>query len=150
MADVSSSSSSSSPDCRYGIELTKEISKYEVTGRPQAWRMRVYVSKYYGLNPNIFVYLRRPATSESGEYRDTFEAVASPVDLEEYPVAVPEPVPAPQFFRLSDIDLLARNITLLDETWEAIQNDRDELIRTLSKICELKLDEVSAYGYFPT
>jgi len=80
---------------------------------------------------------------------DTFEAVASPVDIEEYPEGDPNPLQDPPFYRLAEVDLISRNRALLDETWELIKSDRDELVRTLTNICELEEDEVSAYGYLP-
>ena len=145
--EQSSSSSASPSNCMYGLELTQEVSRYEVTGRPQAWRMRITVTDWYNVDPNIFVYMRT-GPEVQGSYVDTFEAVASPVDLEEYPAQAPDEDQEPPFFRMAQIDLISRNMTLLDETWESIKADRDELIRTLANICELETDEVSRYGDF--
>jgi hypothetical protein len=147
--EMSSSSSSVPADCCFGLELTRDISRYEVTGRPQAWRMRVRVTKYNNVDPNIFMFLRRGPDQSTGDFHDTFEAVASPVDLEERPAGEPRPDEDPPFFRLSDIDLLARSMELLEETWQSILQDRDELIRTLTTLCELDPAESNAYGCFP-
>jgi len=110
--------------------------------------MRITVTDWYNVDPNIFVYLRTGPEIQ-GEYVDTFEAVASPVDLEEYPAQAPNENQEPPFFRMAQVDLISRNRALLDETWEAIKADRDELIRTLANICEMETNEVSRYGDFP-
>lgn len=147
--EASSSSSSVPADCRYGIRLVQDISIYEVEGRAQAWRMRITVTDYYGLDPNIFLYLRTGPDAR-GVLVDTFECVASPVDISEYPAGTPDEDQDPPFYRLAEVDLLSRNRNLLDETWELIKSDRDELVRTLAAICELEENEVSDYGYLPT
>lgn len=147
--EASSSSSSVPADCRYGIQLTQDISIYNVDGRAQAWRMRITVTDYYNIDPNIFMYLRTGPDAQ-GNLKDTFECVASPVDIEEYPPGAPEEGQDPAFYRLAEIDLLSRNRALLDETWELIKADRDELVRTMAAICELEENEVSDYGYLPT
>jgi len=146
--EMSSSSSSTPADCRFGLELTKELGVYDVPGRQQAWRLRVTVTDYYNVDPNIFVYLRS-GTDDEGNQEDTFEAVASPTDLEEYPSGAPRESDSPQFFRLAEVDLLSRSEILLEETWDGIVADRDELIRTLVGICELQLSAVDRGGYFP-
>lgn len=146
--EMYSSSSSTPADCRFGIELTCEVSVYNVTGRPQAWRMRITVTDYYNIDPNIFMYLRT-GPNAAGVLQDTFESVASPVDITEYPAGAPDTNQDPAFYRLAEIDILSRNRTLLDETWRLIKADRDELVRTMTNICELEEDAVSRYGYFP-
>jgi hypothetical protein len=142
-----SSSSSATPGCNYGIELTREVSVYEVTGRPQAWRMRITVTDYYNVDPNIFMFLRT-GPDANNDFVDTYEAVASPVDIEEYASGAPREGDDPAFYRLAEVDLLSRNRLLLDNAWNMIKADRDELIRTLTYICETTPDEVSRYGTF--
>lgn len=149
-AGSETSSSSGSPSlCNYGIELTREMGTYDVDNRPQAWRMRITVTDTHGVSPNIFVYQRKTPDPETGEQVDTFESVASPVDLEEYPAGEPTPGTEPQFYRLSEVDLLARNRDLLDGTWNLMVEDRDELLRTLASICELDPVDVDRGGNFP-
>ena len=148
---IETSSSSGSPaDCEYGIELTREMSVYESDTRPQAWRMKVTVTDTNNVTPNIFVYMRKTTDPGTGLQTDTFESVASPVDLEEYPAGAPIPGTEPQFYRLSEIDLIARNRDLLDGTWNLIVDDRDELLRTLATICELDPVDVDRGGTFPS
>jgi hypothetical protein len=111
--------------------------------------MRVTVTDVSNIDPNIFLCLRRGPDAETGDYHDTFEAVCSPVDLEEYPAGSPNPTDHDQFFRVAEIDLLSRNRLMLEDTWSLLLADRDELIRTLIYICQLKLENVSRFGCFP-
>lgn len=135
--------------CCYGIELTAETSMYPVPGRPQAWRLRVTVTRWSNIDPNIFMFRAHTNDPESGEPYASFECVASPVDLEEYPVGEPlSGENAHPYFRLAEVDLLFRNEELLNETWEAIKQDRDELVRTITQICELHVAGVDAGGCF--
>ena len=147
--EMSSSSSSSPADCLYGITLTREISRYDVPGRAQAWRMMITVSDWYNVDPNILVYKRSLPDSITGDVSDTFIAVASPVDLNEYPAGAPNEGQDPPFYRTAEADLISRSQSLLESTWELVKADRDELIRSLVGICELELAEVSVGGYFP-
>jgi len=144
-----SSSSTTPTDCRFGIELQRSISTYTPAGRPQAYRMRIVVSDSWNVDPNIFIYRRNEPDAGTDVYRDTFEAVASPLDLEEYPVSEPRPDDIRPYFRLAEVDIMSRNKDLLDQTWLAILEDRDELIRTLTYTCELTLAETSRGGQFP-
>ena len=144
---LSSSSSSNPSNCCFGIELTREISTYNVTGRPQAQRMRVEVTDYNNVDPNIFVYKRNEPDPNTDTYRDTFEAVASPNDIEELPAGAPRD--DSPYFRLSEIDVMSRSMDMLNETWALILADRDELIRTLTYTCELDVDAVSQAGCWP-
>jgi hypothetical protein len=111
--------------------------------------MQISVIESYNVTPNIFVFMRKESVAEGQPGVDTFESVASPVDIEEYPVENPEPDVSPAFYRLSSIDLLSRNRELLDITWDAIKQDCDELVLTLANICELEADDTHQSGYLP-
>lgn len=146
--EQSSSSSASPANCRYGIELTRTVSTYNVSGRTMAWRMLVTVTQSYNVDPNIFLFLRRTPDPATQQPRDTFEALCSPNDIEEYPAGAPRPEDTEQFFRLAEVDLVSRSRTLLEDTWTQLKANRDELVRTLAEICELGDVEVSRYGDF--
>jgi hypothetical protein len=146
--ELSSSSSSSPANCNFGIELTRRVSLYEVTGRPQAWRMIVEVTNAYNMTPDIFLYQRTGPDPVTADMVDTFECMGSPVDIEEYPVGAPDPEQEPAFYRLSSIDVISRNRTLLDSMWTGLKQDRDELVRTMVGICQVGDAEISRYGYF--
>lgn len=71
-----------------------------------------------------------------------------PVDLEEIPAGVPEDTAGVAAVRLAEIDLLFASKAELEELWTALLADRDELLRTLSTLCNLEIDAVSAEGTF--
>jgi len=149
MSESSSSSSETAVDCNVGIELSRSVSQYPATGPQTAWRMRVEVSEYHNVDPNIFMYLRRPAPHASGVPRDTFESMATPADMEDYPAGSPEDGQDLPFFRLAFVDIVVRNRDLLDPIWENLQADRDELVRTLTSLCtDMATDAVSRFGTF--
>lgn len=130
------------PDgCKYGIELTREMSITDSSSQP-VWRMKVSVSDSHNIDPNIFMYLRHP------DGRQTFEAMASPVDIEEYPVGTPLSDSSPAFFRSANIDVLARNRAVLDDTWQLLVRDRNDLVNAYVNICVLETDAISRYGEF--
>jgi len=72
---------------------------------------------------DIFVYQLRGV-----DYN--FETIASPVDLEEYPV-IAAAEDTDTFRRDSQVDLYARNPELLEEVWRSMLTDIDELLRTM-------------------
>ena len=146
-------------DCRFGLELTRSMNQYDVSVRPQSWRMQVSVSAYFNVDPNIFLYMVTGRDPETNEVQAAFQSVCSPTDLEEYPLGPQEgssSAPADGesenaeepslFFRMSSVDLVSRNRALLDETWSLIQSDRDELLRTLEHMAVLEVSDVSRGG----
>ena len=152
MSDVSlfeltSSSSSTPSDCDFGLELTCEVSEYAVPGRTQCWRMRIWVSDWNNVDANAFVYRRGEVDPVTSDITDTFVAVASPADLTEYQAG--SPAEDQSFYRLGEVDLISRNRELLNQTWELIKEDRNELIRSITSMCEMSPYEVSRYGIFP-
>lgn len=124
--------------CEYGLKLRRSTSTYDVSASQQAWRMVIEVVEANNVDPNIFLYDRRP---RSDEEQDVFLAVCSPVDLEDWPAAAPDASLQANFFRMADVDLITRNRDLLDLTWEGIVADATELVRTLTEICELGVTE---------
>ena len=74
--------------------------------------------------------------------------MASPVDLVEYPIGQPLNE-TPAFFRLSSIDMVHRNLDVLDATWAAIKSDVTELVDSSARLCELEVKEEVAIGTLP-
>jgi len=145
--EMTSSSSSVPADCRFGITLQRSMSRYDVPGRAQVWRMRILVTNYYGIDPNIMVYQRGLEQMETGDIVDKFIAIASPVDLEEYSAGAP--AEGQVMYRLAEVDLLSKNDTLLAETWRLIKADVEELIRSITYTCELTLEDTFTAGEYP-
>lgn len=130
----------------YGIELEREMYGNTVDGRTLAYRMVVRVTRSYGVDPNIFLYRRESVGMGGNPPVDTFVAICTPVDIEEYLVGAPRE--GDNFFRVADIDLLARNAEQLEDIWRLICIDRDALIRTLQDIHEARGTQTSSYGDF--
>jgi hypothetical protein len=141
--DGSSSSSGLVTLNSYDFELSKTISEYNVEGRTQGYMMSVTVDNYGNAitDPNIFMYLMTYPDGETEEGNAVFQCIASPADLEEYPVGTP-PETSPKFYRMASVNLVSRNISLLEEAWEDIKDDCDELSRSLEAFASLDLETV--------
>lgn len=113
-----------------------------VPGTTQAYRMVATVTSSNGIDMNLFVYQRltlEPVTQTTG---DVFIKVASPSDIEEYPVGNPDPNASVPYYRLSQVDLLFRNADIMTETWNAIVEDLQGLGRAQTAINSLQQEDV--------
>lgn len=137
-------------DCRRGIELTRSVSRYEVSGRPQGWRMLIEVTESFNMPEEIFLYMVTGVDPDTNTPMAEFQSVASPADIDEYPAfdSAELVTPGTFFFRLPVVDIVTRNKNLLEETWKLILSDRDELIQTLNHMCALSIVDVSRGGQF--
>ncbi|NMA17137.1 MAG: hypothetical protein GX935_07840 [Erysipelotrichia bacterium] len=126
----------------FGIELERQLYGHEVAGRTLAYRMTVRVTRAHRVDPNIFLY-RRDASNPPV---DTFIAVCTPVDLEEYGAG--DPRQSDRYFRTAELDLIARSAAELEDAWQLICADRDELVRTLHTMETATGTQISAYGSF--
>jgi hypothetical protein len=113
--------------------------------------MTVTVTDYNNVDPNIFLYQRIAAVNDSEDDQDTFVGICSPVDLEDYPASAPASSSTdPAYFRMADIDIVVRSRTLMDNLWQQIVNDVDELVDTIAGICELGDPVVVEFGTLAT
>jgi len=129
------------------IKLKKSETAIYVVGRTQGYRFTLEVLEAVGLPLEIFVYQRKPIISNTA-YEDAFVNIASPGDLEEYPVGAPACAAKP-FFRLSVVDLVFRSISLAEDAWTAIQGDIDQLIETMKFMNNLSVEEEVSFGTAP-
>lgn len=127
-----------------GVELTRETSVYAVTGRPHGYRMRIYVSNYWNMDPNIFVLTREAGLETSDEPVYVFSHVASPADMEEYP-AWTDGTDA-STVRAAEIDLVFRSENDLNDAWTCLVSDQNELVRTLVRLCDAIITHISSAG----
>lgn len=138
-----SESSSSSASITRSITLRRrEIAEY-VEGRTQGYRVRFDVIEAVYVDANVFVYQHIPGATV-GAVINEFSNVASPTDLEEYPVD--EPVPGGRFFRLSYVDLVFRNLDLLTQSAEDLVSDISTLVTSLDQIDALIEHTVTLTG----
>lgn len=119
-----------------------------------AFRLRVDVSdpEGTGTDPNVFLYNLLPVNPYNQTRSADFMAVASPVDLEEYPVGQPDDRTAFPIFRLNCVELDFRSTEQAEETWSSIVAEIDTLIKTLNRmdvlvpVVELRLGDVLEIG----
>lgn len=121
---------------KYVVDLRRQDSQIYVPGRTNAFRLIVEAQPERGLPAEIFLYRRELFGAGTG-VRDVFIAVCKPKDLETYPVGAPGAEP---LFRLNYVDLIERADDYREETYNAIREDVEELVRAL------ELDEIYRAG----
>ena len=126
---MASSSSSSSTPAR-SITLRRSSPSEYILGRTQGYLFTLEVIEAVGLDPEIFVFQRKPATG--GGSRDEFSNIASSADLEEYPADEPET--GGVFYRLATVELVFRNLDLGEQSMTDIERDINGLIESLNQM----------------
>ncbi len=121
-----------------------------VEGRTQGYRMQVEVVEAVGVSPNIFVYQVKPGISEVGGPVDEFVNIASPADLEEYGITAPAASDPRPFYRLDAVDLVFRNLDLLEAAWVKMKSDVAELVQSLIFMDNLVIQEEVEFGEPPS
>ena len=129
------------------IQLQRSDMVTYVDGRTQGFRYTIEVIRAVDMPSEIFVYQRKPIISDTS-HEDVFSNIASPTDIEEYPVGDPASADRP-FFRASAVDLVFRNLTLAEDAWEAIQSDVEQLVWALNMMDTLEPGEVASFGTAP-
>lgn len=132
----------------FGIELERNFYSNTVNGRTVAYRMVVRVVKTNNIDPNIFLYKRILDALGPNPAKDVFVAVCTPVDLEDYNAG--SAAPGDIYYRVADIDLIARSIEQLEDAWSHIKSDCDELVRTFETLQTVTGTETSRHGQFPS
>lgn len=101
-----------------------------------AFRLRVECSdpSDSGADPYVFLHRRDPINAYTGTADDVFFAVASPVDLAEYPVGEPNGQTAYPIFRLDYFEIDLRAASLVDEVWTTVVNEVTALLAALEKL----------------
>ena len=136
----SDESSSSSWPMRRSVSLKiSQISEY-VDGRTQGYYVRIDVAEAIGVTRHLFVYQRLLGAEQvedaNGEFtgmrsRDEFSNVASPADIEEYPMDEPDDG---LFYRRDYIELVFRNMDLLNTSLLDIRKDICGLLESLAQM----------------
>ena len=133
----SSSSSSSSPAAVCGVTLRTS----EVAFADGSYAITLTVLSATCLDKELFVFQRKPRMA-LGVF-DQFSHVASPADLEEYPVG--QPTAAVPFFRLAQATLVFRELDLLMCSLQAAKKDICMLVETINQMdvlseCQFTVD----------
>ena len=116
-----------------------------------AFRLRVDVSDPTdsGADPFVFLYNAAPVNPYNGEQRADFLAVASPVDLSEYPAGEPNDATTYPFFRLNYVELDFRSTEQAERAWELIVLEVDNLLKALDRMEQLEVAEETWVGAAP-
>lgn len=114
-----------------------------------AYRLKIEITDATGMDTRCFVYRRGQPDAYSGEVTDTFFAVASPVDMADYPPDTPDPLKAYPFFRKSVVELDLRSQALALETEALIVQELNVLVHAMNKLGDLTLQEDFWIGPFP-
>jgi len=133
------------------IKLVKEAQGTYVSGRTQGYRIVVNATESSGIPKEIFVFQRKPGSGADPAvpYLDEFTNIASPADLEEYPVGAPIDPNAP-FFRMATVDLVFRSEELAADAWAGILSDAAGLVEALNYMDNLSQVEEVIIGTPPT
>ena len=126
------------------IKLIKEAQGTYVQGRTQGYRMVVRAVESNAMPIEVFVFQRKPGSGADPDvpYLDEFTNIASPADLEEYPVGAPIDPNMP-FFRLARADLVFRSEEIAAEAWAGILSDVAGLVEALNYMDSLsQVEEV--------
>lgn len=111
------------------------------------YSLRVVVTNSVDMPTEIFIYQRgaAPAPAAGETVRDTFVAIADPLDLQEIPVDAPDLTEEIPYYRTSEVTLSFRSIIELNETMALIKADIELLVRSLQAMDEFELSEEETY-----
>jgi len=114
----------------------------------QGYRLRL-AAEGIDMPSEVFVCQRRVASATDAEYNelpDKFISLADPVDLEQYPIDVPDLDNNMPFYRVSQISLVFRTAEELDEVKQMLDEDMRELLNSLNIIGSEYDSEDVVYG----
>jgi hypothetical protein len=114
-----------------------------------AYRLRVEIEQAVDMDARVFLYRRDPINPHTGEVRDTFFTVCSPVDMEDYPPEDPDPAKQYPFFRRDWIELDFRATSQADEAYAMIVLELNALIFALNRLESLDTVEEFWVGDAP-
>jgi len=124
--------------------LTVEKRVTEITGEG-SHRLQMWVSSYQDIDPEIFVWQRRPPNPPNTEDTDEYVNVASAADMEEYPVDNPD-AELPPFYRKTSLDILFRSVALMDKSIATIEADIQSLINNLDRLDTSSSDDTLSFS----
>lgn len=134
---MSVSSSSSSAVVARSIRLCRNSITQYSDGTQSGYRLNIRVLEAVDMTAYIFVHRRYSFTPP----QDEFDNVASPADIEEYPITEPDDESS-SAFRLTTVSLVARDIDLLQESWLDVLQDINGLINSLNMMDVVDVEEL--------
>lgn len=117
-----------------------------------AYRLRVEIEDLFGDWPDdcLFIYQRRPANAYSGANVDTFEAVAGPSQLSDYPANDPDPDQGWPKYRLNYVQLDLISSAQAEEVYQRIKESVEILAEALDRLDTFSQIEETWVPYPPT
>lgn len=97
-------------------------------------RVRIEVECALGMDNKVFAYRMLPLSPKTGEAVGHFSHVCSPPDLAEFPEDEPVTGYAPEWFRLSYVDVLIRSMEEADDFINIVRQDVRSLKKTLDRM----------------
>ena len=124
-------------------------SKQEKTTDVYSYLLKVEVLEATDMPTKIFVFQRRVASANDAQANalgDMFVSLADPVDLEEFPEDIADPLNDMPYYRLSEVTLKFRSMTELQEVKDLIDADIQKLVNSLkAEATVIKMEDVT-YG----
>ena len=115
---------------------TSQIELHTLPDGRRGYRLELAVATATEMPAEIFVYEQRG-------HESTFSHVASPADLEEFPVALPEDG---GYHRKSHVELVAQDVAGLTASVTLIRVDIGGLVNSLNEMDRLAGDSVTITG----
>lgn len=125
------------------IKLTRYATTKVNFNNYGAYRMRVEVTGVEGpdLDEFIFIYKRNPPSAYTTLSCDSFETVAGPPQLADYPAGEPNADLGWPYYRLSYVELDVSSTAQADAIWKEIQAEVCVLVAAMSQLTELQAVE---------
>ena len=135
------SSVSESEEVDYSIQIKREQTPFESFGpqRGDSVRVRLTVTDYAGLDPNVFGHMDRDAGKD-------FCFVASPLDSATYPINEANPDQNPSFYLTSQIDVIVPTPNAADALYDNIVQELGILIDSYRRHDTLALESSETIG----
>lgn len=104
-----------------------------------AYKLRAEVLAADGLDPEIFVFRRRPPALDPqiNASGDEFQHVADPVDFERYPADAPDLLNHMPYYRLRTVELVFKCVSDLDETRNMLKSDIALLAKHITMLADI-------------
>ena len=124
------------------ITITRSFTRQPLEDSParpaqerQAYWLKVEAVSAEGLDKGVFVFKRvipRTAPGIPAAPVDTFECVADPIDLDEFPRDTPDTANGMPYYRLAVAELGFRSFEELESTYDLIREDIDGLVAAVA------------------
>lgn len=122
-----------------GIQLKRYRIRNANHWHLRGFRLRIEVFDHTdNVDPAVFVYRRHPPDPATGQSQDEWVAVASVVDLSEYPAGEPDPAGATPFFRRTWVEVDVRSESDYKAIWDTVKAEIDNLLHALDRFEDLE------------